>query len=317
MKTARLLALSWSVLALLGCAAGEDQVKIETEEEKTLYALGLAIANSEPLRGRFSAKEAAAVKAGFGDALLTGNLLVEMEVYGPKVRAFMQQHQPPATDQTQKSRKGVEKRPAKLETEEEKTLYALGVVVTSNTLIAFKGDFSEAEVAVIEKGFGDGLIQAPPQVEMEVYGPKLNEYLQQRLGQATARQAERERTKGRAFLEQAAAEVGAVRTESGLVYRELRLGTGPSPKLTDKVRVHYQGSLIDGRVFDSSVQRGEPAVFPLSDVIRGWQEGVQRMRVGGKARLVIPPELAYGDQQVGSIPPGSTLVFEVELLGIE
>lgn len=201
----------------------------------------------------------------------------------------------------------------KLETEDQKLLYSLGLAVSSNSLSQFKGSFTDEEVALIEQGFGDGLQSAEPKVALNEFGPKLQGFLQQRM----AKGAEAEKTRGKAFLEQAAAEAGAVRTASGVVYKETTAGTGPNPQLTDKVKVHYEGSLIDGKVFDSSIKRGEPISFPLNGVIKGWQEGLQMMKVGGKARLVIPPELAYGDQQMGEIPPGATLVFEVELLAIE
>lgn len=118
------------------------------------------------------------------------------------------------------------------------------------------------------------------------------------------------------YLATAARAEGAVRTDTGLVYTLLTPGTGPSPAATDTVRVHYHGTLPDGRVFDSSVDRGQPASFALDQVIPCWTEGVQRMRVGEKARLVCPAELAYGDRGAGPIPPGSPLAFEVELLGI-
>jgi FKBP-type peptidyl-prolyl cis-trans isomerase FkpA len=119
------------------------------------------------------------------------------------------------------------------------------------------------------------------------------------------------------YLDKAAAEPGAVRTASGLVYRELKAGAGASPKVTDTVKVHYRGTLVDGTEFDSSYKRNEPAQFPLNQVIPCWTEGVQRMKVGGKSQLVCPSNIAYGDR--GSppvIPPGATLIFEVELLGI-
>lgn len=118
------------------------------------------------------------------------------------------------------------------------------------------------------------------------------------------------------YLAMAARAEGAVRTETGLVYTQLTPGAGPSPAATDTVRVHYHGTLPDGRVFDSSVDRGQPASFALDQVIPCWTEGVQRMQVGEKARLVCPSDLAYGDRGAGPIPPGSPLAFEVELLGI-
>jgi len=105
---------------------------------------------------------------------------------------------------------------------------------------------------------------------------------------------------------------------SGLVYQSLKEGTGASPKATDTVRVHYHGTLADGKVFDSSVQRGQPAEFPLNRVIPCWTEGVQMMKVGGKAKLTCPPQIAYGARgAAGVIPPNATLTFEVELLGVK
>ncbi len=118
-------------------------------------------------------------------------------------------------------------------------------------------------------------------------------------------------------LARAAAEAGAVVTPSGLVYRDLTAGSGASPAAADVVRVHYRGTLTDGTEFDSSYRRGQPASFPLDRVIRCWTEGLQRMKVGGKARLTCPSALAYGERGAGNvIPPNATLVFEVELLGI-
>lgn len=118
------------------------------------------------------------------------------------------------------------------------------------------------------------------------------------------------------YLDKAAAEPGAEKTASGLVYREITPGSGPSPKATDTVKVHYRGTLIDGKEFDSSFG-GEPIEFPLNRVIPAWTEGVQKMKVGGKAKLVCPSAIAYGERGYPPvIPGGATLVFEVELLGI-
>jgi FKBP-type peptidyl-prolyl cis-trans isomerase FkpA len=127
----------------------------------------------------------------------------------------------------------------------------------------------------------------------------------------------REKARGKEYLDQAAQEEGAVKTKSGLVYIELTKGTGVRPWASNTVKVHYVGTLVDGKVFDSSLARGEPAVFPLKKVIPCWTEGMQRMKAGGRAKLICPPELAYGDGGMPpSVPGGATLIFEVELLEV-
>jgi FKBP-type peptidyl-prolyl cis-trans isomerase FklB len=122
---------------------------------------------------------------------------------------------------------------------------------------------------------------------------------------------------GQDFLATNKQKEGVVELPSGLQYEILKAGDGPKPKETDKVLCHYHGTLINGTIFDSSVQRGQPIAFPLNQVIKGWTEGVQLMGVGSKWRFFIPPHLGYGDRQVGpTIGPNSTLIFDVELLGI-
>ena len=195
-------------------------------------------------------------------------------------------------------------------TDEQKVLYALGLFV-SQSLTTFT--LTEAELEMVKSGFTDGVLHKPPKVDVQAYGPKLQEFQRTRM---TAIAAE-EKKAGQAFLEKAAAEAGATKTASGLVIKTIKPGTGASPKAADKVKVHYQGMLTDGTVFDSSFQRGEPVTFPLSGVIRCWSEGLQLMKVGGKGRLVCPADLAYGERGAPPrIKPGATLVFEVELLDI-
>lgn len=130
-------------------------------------------------------------------------------------------------------------------------------------------------------------------------------------------QSSKQRKEGETFLQNNRKNENVIETPSGLQYTVITEGKGEKPKASDKVRVHYHGTLLNGSVFDSSVQRGESIVFPLNQVIAGWTEGVQLMSVGSKYRFFIPADLAYGNQPVGSIPAGSTLIFEVELLGIE
>lgn len=197
-----------------------------------------------------------------------------------------------------------------LKTEEQKVLYALGLAL-ANSLAAFR--LSEMELEFVKAGIADGVLGRDKKVDLQTYGPKVQELQRTRLAAIAAA----ERKAGQAYLDKAAAEQGAVRTTSGLLITTLRPGTGESPKAADTVKVHYHGTLVDGTVFDSSVQRGQPATFPLNGVIRCWTEGVQLMKVGGKSRLVCPSELAYGERGAPPrIKPGATLVFEVELLEI-
>jgi FKBP-type peptidyl-prolyl cis-trans isomerase FkpA len=197
-----------------------------------------------------------------------------------------------------------------LKTDEQKTLYALGIAISRN-LVTF--GLSEAELEIVKTGLTDGALQKEPKVDLQAYGPKIQE-LQQTRAAATAAT---EKKASQAFLAKAAAEAGATKTASGLVMVTIKAGTGPTPKPSDTVKVHYHGTLTDGTVFDSSVQRGQAATFQLSGIIPCWKEGLQLMKVGGKSRLVCPPELAYGDRGAPPrIKPGSTLVFEVELLEI-
>jgi FKBP-type peptidyl-prolyl cis-trans isomerase FkpA len=196
-------------------------------------------------------------------------------------------------------------------TEDDKTLYALGLALSRNL-----GQFNltPAELEFVKQGLTDGALNKEKKVELDTYGPKIQQLAQAR----AAAVAETEKKASQAFLEKAAKEKGATKTASGLVYVELKPGTGDQPKATDKVKVHYHGTLIDGTVFDSSVQRGQPASFPLNGVIKCWTEGVQLMKVGGKSKLICPSDIAYGDH--GSPPkikPGAALIFEVELLDIE
>lgn len=134
---------------------------------------------------------------------------------------------------------------------------------------------------------------------------------------AMAEKGKKAKAEGEQYLAENAAKEGVVTLPSGLQYKVLKEGNGQKPKATDKVKCHYEGFLIDGTVFDSSVQRGEPAVFPLNQVIAGWTEGLQLMQEGAKYRFFIPYQLGYGERGAGaSIPPFATLVFDVELIAV-
>ena len=210
---------------------------------------------------------------------------------------------------------------AELKTEDEKTLYALGLILGKNACGPLKP--TEAELAIIVRGLSDAASGKSPAVPLETYGPKVQAFAQARMAvaaQSASASAQAaagpEKDKGKAFAEQVAKQAGAVRTPTGLVFQSLTPGKGKTPTAADSVKVHYRGTLIDGTEFDSSIKRGQPVDFALANVIPCWTEGLQLMKVGGKAKLVCPSDIAYRDQGQGNIPPGATLVFEVELLDV-
>ena len=188
-------------------------------------------------------------------------------------------------------------------TEEQKTAYSLGLLL-SQSLKTF--DLTPEELSLVQKGITDGLGKDKPTVNAEEYIPKIQ-----------ALQLARVNAAATAYLDKAAKETGATKTASGIIIKHTVVGTGAQPAATDQVKVHYEGRLTDGKVFDSSIARGEPATFPLDRVIACWTEGVQTMKVGGKAQLTCPSDLAYGPNgSPPTIPPHATLVFDVELLDI-
>ena len=166
------------------------------------------------------------------------------------------------------------------------------------------------DFVLIKQGFINGLLGFTEQMD----GTQAGEYIQNTLNNIKYGGVKED---GEAFLVANKEREGVKVTDSGLQYEVIKMGKGKKPAATDRVKVHYHGTLIDGTVFDSSVERGEPIVFGLNQVIPGWTEGVQLMPVGSKFKFYIPQELGYGAQNAGSIPPYSTLIFEVELLGIE
>jgi FKBP-type peptidyl-prolyl cis-trans isomerase FkpA len=195
-----------------------------------------------------------------------------------------------------------------LASDDQKAVYTIGLSIY-RSLSRF--DLSPAEIELVKRALSDAAA-GKPALDLNVWGAKIEPFTKARI----ARQAGQEKAASKAYLEKAATEPGAVKTESGLIYRELKAGDGPSPTATDTVKVHYRGTLVNGTEFDSSYKRNQPAQFPLNGVIKCWTEGVQKMKVGGKAVLVCPSELAYGDAGRPSIPGGAALIFEVELLEI-
>ncbi|HTP30221.1 MAG TPA: FKBP-type peptidyl-prolyl cis-trans isomerase [Anaeromyxobacteraceae bacterium] len=197
-------------------------------------------------------------------------------------------------------------------TEDEKTLYAIGVLLAKQLAVL---DFSPAELEMVRRGFVDATSGKKVQVEPEAYQQQINRLAQGRRKLV----AEKEKEKSKAFLEAAAKEKGAQQTPTGLIYVPIKEGTGPQPKENETVKVQYTGKFIDGRVFDSSLKRGQPAELTLNSnqIIKCWAEGIAKMKVGGKAKLICPSSTAYGEEGTPIIPGGATLVFDVELLGVK
>ena len=195
--------------------------------------------------------------------------------------------------------------------ETSKISYSLGLSVASNLIQSgIKTIEASAFVDALETAFGGKTPEITPE--------EANKILQDFFGKMQAEQAEVNIKAGKDFLEKNKEQEGVITLESGLQYQVITEGTGEKPNETDSVKCHYHGTLIDGTVFDSSVQRNQPAVFPVNGVIKGWVEALQLMPVGSKWRLFIPSELAYGAQGAGQhIQPHTALIFEVELLGIE
>lgn len=205
---------------------------------------------------------------------------------------------------------------APLARDEDKAAYSIGYFTGKANAQHLQSLNVDAYVA----GFRDAYAGSTPAMTEDEMKATLEAFKQKLAAEAYARaqkEAEENKAKSAAYLAENGKKTGVSTTASGLQYEILSQGTGAKPKPSDTVKVHYQGTLTDGSVFDSSIQRGEPASFRLDQVIPGWTEALQLMNVGSKYRLTIPPELAYGDQGAGPIPANATLVFEVELLGIE
>jgi FKBP-type peptidyl-prolyl cis-trans isomerase FkpA len=197
-------------------------------------------------------------------------------------------------------------------TDDEKALYSLGVILSRN-IQTF--NFTDAELEMVKQGLNDGAHDKPKldNAAMEALLPKLQALQTKRVAEASVK----EKAAGEAYLLKAAAEKGATKTASGLIYREVLAGTGAKPTSADTVKVHYTGNFVDGKVFDSSVERKEPATFPLTGVIPCWTEAVQLIKVGGKAQVTCPSALAYGEEgRPPTMRGGATLVFDIELLEI-
>ena len=201
-------------------------------------------------------------------------------------------------------------KPAEITTDDQKSFYSLGVLMSQQVDVFA---LTPEELALVQRGLADGVNKAKPAVDVDQFRMKLQEIANARMKVA----ADKASAAGVAYLDKASKEAGATKTASGMVIKHTQEGTGAQPTASDEVKVHYEGRLIDGKVFDSSIERNEPATFPLGGVIPCWTEGLQAMKVGGKAQLTCPSDLAYGPSgRPPTIPPAATLVFDVELLDI-
>ncbi|MCX6555366.1 MAG: FKBP-type peptidyl-prolyl cis-trans isomerase [Candidatus Aminicenantes bacterium] len=206
---------------------------------------------------------------------------------------------------------------ADLDSQKKKVSYAIGLDIGKN----FKERAMDVDMEILIQGLRDAQGSGQPLLSSEEIQKVMTQFQQdmmkaeqeKRTGQVQVNKAKEE-----TFLKENANKPGIKVTASGLQYKILSTGTGPLPKATDTVKVHYRGTLLDGTEFDSSYKRNQPAVFPLNGVIKGWTEALQLMKVGSKWQVFLPASLAYGEQGAGQvIPPNATLIFDVELLGIE
>jgi len=202
-------------------------------------------------------------------------------------------------------------KPMDLKTEKDSVSYSVGVNIANN--LKSQG-FDEISVEALAEAFKDVYQNQDLKIKPEQANQFLNQYMMTKQQKAGGENQK----KGQEFLEKNKKEEGVVTLPSGLQYKILKEGTGSKPSATDRVTVDYTGKLLSGKVFDSSVERGKPATFALNQVIPGWTEGLQQMKVGGKFRFFIPSELAYGERGAGAdIGPNETLIFDVELISIE
>jgi FKBP-type peptidyl-prolyl cis-trans isomerase FkpA len=197
-----------------------------------------------------------------------------------------------------------------LESDDDKTFYAMGYMLGGNLQ---RLSLSDKELAALYKGVAAAAKNEKSEVDMAKFQNRIQEVFKARMDKV----ASKEKDSGKAFLEKFVKDEAATKTESGLAFKVIKEGTGATPGAEDVVEVHYHGTLADGTVFDSSVERGKTISFPLNRVIKGWTEGLQTMKEGGKTKFVIPADLAYGEAGAPpKIPGGATLVFEVELFKV-
>ena len=248
-------------------------------------------------------------------SMITGTLLFLAALAGFAVGSAQDA---PAKTTKSAPAKGGDAAAPQLKTLDEQAAYAIGLDIGKN----LTDGGAELDPELVARGLLDGMKKADPLMtdeEIKTAMTAFSKQIQAKAAEKSKAAGAKAMKDGETFLATNKAKKGVKTTESGLQYEVLTSGKGASPKETDKVKVHYHGTLTDGTVFDSSVERGEPAAFGVTQVIPGWTEALQKMKVGDKWRIVLPSELAYGKRGTpgGPIPPNAVLVFEVELLEIE
>lgn len=317
-----------SLLASCGGNGGSGKVKTETTTDSVSYLIGYDYGSnllSEMSTIPGNPMNYNAVGIGFNDGINLADLQVEVDDRQTLLNEFFGKLREAVQDSTEIINEGTGTKSIKangmstvIKGEVDTASYALGYEYGFNlTDNMDKMPGKALTIALVGQGFKDGI--SGDSIQIQVDGSTRQFIMKYFQAIEKAEQdsiLEVNASKMDSFLVANKAKEGVVETESGLQYEVLTNGDGPIPTVNDRVRVHYHGTLIDGTVFDSSVERGEPAEFALTQVIPGWTEALQLMPVGSKYRLTIPANLAYGDRAAGSIPPGSVLIFDVELLEI-
>ena len=284
-------------------SAGETPI-LKTPAEKQSYGLGVDMGKN--LKRQGAEMDPDIVVRGMKDAmkgdklLLTDeDLVITMKNFAAERRGKQQKDKPAAAQENHDRIEDME------------TFYAVGLAV-ARQLSVF--DLTPGELEMVKQGLTHAVTGKGPDVAPGAYDNKINELANAR----RKAQGEKVASANKDFLGQAAKEKGALKTGSGLIYQTLKDGSGPSPGPADTVKVNYRGTFPDGKEFDSSYKRGEPLEMKMDGVIKCWNEGLQKMKTGGKAKLVCPPDIAYGEAGAGNlILPYATLVFDVELLEVK
>ncbi len=314
-----------ATLTLVACGdknanTNKEQDKTETEslvfktvEDTVCYGVGSSVGVGLRERNDMQAGDliADAYIKGFEDAIAENNLIIDLQEGNTFIQSYFSAKRAGTVAQPGEPILGGE---LQLVTIEDKVSYAIGASVGKGMLQqGLTAD--KINLALMKKGLTDGISNIELIIPTIVSEQVAQTYFQSLM----AKMFESNKLAGEKFLEENKNKEGVVTTESGLQYEIITKGTGPIPTADATVKTHYHGTLIDGTVFDSSVERGEPISFPVMGVIKGWQEALQLMPVGSKWKLYIPYNLAYGEQQMPGSPikPYSTLIFEVELLAIE